>query len=109
LYIVLGTSAPYQYMRPFQNLRKYFANFDIYRTGLWGILPVGYDMLESHGITNLLDACKSQNVYFVSDQKSNQLFAEFCAEHYKHRPIFVCVFADPGADFEVYRMKFKPM
>jgi|GEM_PF-6182663 len=109
LYIVLGTSAPYQYMRPFQNLRKYFANFDIYRTGLWGILPVGYDMLESHGITNLLDACKSQNVYFVSDQKSNQLFAEFCAEHYKHRPIFICVFADPSADFEVYRMKFKPM
>lgn len=108
LYIVLGTAAPYQYMRPFQNLRNYFSRFDIYRTGLWGILPNGYDMLENHGISSLLDACKSQNVYFVSDQKTNQLFADFCAEHYQHRPIFVCVFADPNADFEVYRLKFKP-
>lgn len=109
LYIVLGTSAPYQYMRPFQNLRKYFSHFDIYRTSLWGILPSGYNMLENHGISSLFDACKSQNVYFVSDQRTNQLFADFCAEHYKHRPQFICVFADPSADFEVYRIKFKPI
>ncbi|MBX9948518.1 MAG: hypothetical protein K2Y39_05115 [Candidatus Obscuribacterales bacterium] len=109
LYIVLGTAAPYQYMRPFQNLRKYFSRFDIYRTSLWGILPSGYNMLENHGISSLYDACKSQNVYFVSDQKTNQLFADFCAEHYKYRPLFICVFADPSADFEVYRIKFKPI
>lgn len=109
LYIVLGTAAPYQYMRPFQNMREYFSHFDIYRTSLWGILPSGYNMLENHGISSLLDACKSQNVYFVSDQRTNQLFAEFCAEHYKYRPLFISVFADPEADFEVYRLKFKPL
>lgn len=105
LFVVLGTSTPYQFMRPFQNPRNSFATFDIYRTSLWGRLPVGYNMLENHGFSSLLDACSSRNVYFISNPKANELFAKFCAEHYQTNATFTRVFGDPNAEFDVYSLK----
>lgn len=109
LFIVLGTTTPYQFMRPFQNLRSTFARFDMYRTGLWSRLPMGYTMMEDHGVSSLLDACKSQNVFFISNNKANELFAKFCAEHYQSNVIFTHLFGEPQADFDVYRIKMTPL
>ena len=108
LFVVLGTATPYQYMLPFQNLRTTFSRFDIYRTSLWGRLPLGYNMLENHGIGSLLVACKSQNVFFISNAKTNELFAKFCSEHYQSNAVFTHEFGDPKSDFNVYRVKLKP-
>ena len=108
LFIVLGTTTPYQFMRPFQNLRA-FAKFDIYRTGLWSRLPMGYNMMEDHGVSSLLAACKSQNIYFISNNKANELFAKYCAEHYQSNAVFTHVLGEPQADFNVYAIKLKPL
>ncbi len=108
LFVVLGTSTPYQFIRPFQNLRDSFATFDIYRTSLWGRLPVGYNMLENHGFSSLLDACRSRNVFFISNPSANNLFTKFCAEHYQTSAVFTHVFGDPNVDFDVYSLKLTP-
>lgn len=105
MYIVLGTDAPYQYMRPFQNLIPYFAKFDIYRTSLWGVLPIGFNMLENHGMSTIVGACKSQDVFFLSNEEMNQLLAKFLHEHYSLRTTFVPIFSEPAADLRVYRIK----
>ncbi len=108
LFIVLGTTTPYQFMRPFQNLRSTFARFDIYRTGLWSRLPIGYTMMEDHGASSMLDACKSQNVFFISNNTANELFAKFCSEHYQSNAVFTHVLGEPQADFDVYTIKLTP-
>jgi hypothetical protein len=109
LFIVLGTTTPYQFMRPFQNLRSTFSRFDIYRTGLWSRLPMGYTMMEDHGLSSMIDACKSQNVFFISNSKTNELFAKFCSEHYQSNAVFTHVLGEPQADFDVYRIKLTPL
>lgn len=109
LFIVLGTTTPYQFMRPFQNLGSTFSRFDIYRTGLWSRLPMGYTMMEDHGLSSMIDACKSQNVFFISNSKTNELFAKFCSEHYQSNAVFTHVLGEPQADFDVYRIKLTPL
>ncbi len=108
LFIVIGTDTPYQYLRPFQNPRQYFSNFDIYRTSLWGRVPVGENMLKAHGYSNLFEACKSPDVFFISNPKANALFARFLEEHYQMKSEFTLVNSAPNIDIEVYSLKLSP-
>ena len=70
---------------------------------------MGYTMMEDHGLSSMIDACKSQNVFFISNNKANELFAKYCSEHYQSNAVFTHVLGEPQADFNVYAIKLKPL
>lgn len=105
LYVVLGTTTPYQFMLPFQNLRRQFTDFHIYRTSLWSRMPVGDEMLRKHGFKSLKDACQSPNVLFISSPSANERFAQFCKEHYGMEVRFTQVFEERMLDLQVYKLQ----
>jgi len=108
LYIVLGTTTPYQFMLPFQNLRPHFAGFDIYRTSLWSRMPIGDAMLRKHGFKDLKEACQSPNVLFISNPSANKHFAQFCKEHYGMDAKFTSVYENQMLGMSVFKLQLTP-
>jgi len=105
LYIVLGTTTPYQFIRPFENLRTFFSGFDIYRTSLWSRMPAGDGMLKKHGFRDLKEACNSPAVLFISNENANARFARFCREHYQMEVKFNRIFENQTLDLNVYKLE----
>lgn len=105
LFVVLGTTTPYQFMLPFQDLHKDFSGFDIYRTSLWSRMPVGDAMLRKHGFKDLKEACQSPNVFFISNSSANERFAQFCKEHYGMDAKLTNTFEDQMKLLCVYKLQ----
>lgn len=91
LYVVWGTSFPFERIRPFDNLNDYFADWKLVWMGAYARSPLVVSRLEQFGIHDPVIDCDKPNLFHISCSLFNggmdSYLAQMCGKKLRVVPI----------------------
>jgi hypothetical protein len=100
---VMVTPAVLNFFGPWDDLRSYLANLDLYKTTYFSRAPVGEALLAKHGISSFIGCFRSPSTRVIASDKSLQMISTFLNQHYNEQIDFERETFSPALGVSLWR------